>query len=112
MVAKDTVIKPGELGLAIIKYPELPMGQAISIEQAEISFKAGRRAEAKETYDRKLTFNDGRRAGIKEGNEAGIKEVVEWVEENKLGLSSPSDEFFYKYWNKWQAKLEEWGVNS
>ena len=41
MEAKDTVIKPDELGLAIIKHPELPMGQSISIEQAEISFKAG-----------------------------------------------------------------------
>ena len=38
---EDTVIKPDELGLAIIKHPELPMGQAIPIEQAEISFKAG-----------------------------------------------------------------------
>ena len=35
---EDTVIKPDELGLAIIKHPELPMGQAISIEQAEITW--------------------------------------------------------------------------
>lgn len=41
MEAKDTVIRPELLGVAIISHPELPMGQAISIEQAEISFKAG-----------------------------------------------------------------------
>ena len=41
MKAEDTVIKPDELGQAIINHPELPMGQAISIEQSEVSFKAG-----------------------------------------------------------------------
>lgn len=39
MEAKDTAMV--NLAQAIMKHPELPMGQAISIEQAEISFKAG-----------------------------------------------------------------------
>jgi len=39
MKAKDTVIY--ELAQAIMSHPDLPMGQAIAIEQAEISFKAG-----------------------------------------------------------------------
>ena len=43
MEAKDTVIRPELLGVAIISHPELPMGQAISIEQAAISFEAGMR---------------------------------------------------------------------
>jgi len=55
MEAKDTVIKPDELGLAIIKHPELPMGQAISIEQAEITAPIF----------------------LKEG----MKKIVEWVED-------------------------------
>ena len=54
---QETVIKPHELGLAIIKRPELPMGQAISIEQAEISFtlgKAGGKKDGKLTTLREL----------------------------------------------------------
>jgi len=39
MEAKDTVME--NLAQAIIAHPDLPMGQAIAIEQAEISFKAG-----------------------------------------------------------------------
>ncbi len=50
MEAKDTVIK--DLSLPILSHLDLPMGQAIAMEQAEISFKAG------------------------------IKEVVEWVIQN------------------------------
>ena len=37
--AKDTVMT--NLVQAITNHPDLPMGQAIAIEQAEISFKAG-----------------------------------------------------------------------
>ncbi len=43
MKAADTVMKPEELPQAIIENPDLPMGQAIAIKQAEISFKAGMR---------------------------------------------------------------------
>ena len=39
MEAKDTVME--NLAQAIIAHPDLPMGQAIAIEQAEISFKVG-----------------------------------------------------------------------
>jgi len=38
-MAKDTVME--NLAQAITAHPDLPMGQAIAIEQAEISFKAG-----------------------------------------------------------------------
>jgi hypothetical protein len=41
MKANDTIIN---LAQAIIAHPELPMGQAIAIEQAEVSFKAGMKA--------------------------------------------------------------------
>jgi len=39
MEGKDTVME--NLAQAILAHPDLPMGQAIAIEQAEISFKAG-----------------------------------------------------------------------
>jgi len=71
--AKDTVIKPGELGLAIIKHPELPMGQAISIEQAEISFPAGEKVGRREVVE--WIHNHG---GSLDGNR------VEWQAQLKV----------------------------
>ena len=56
MEAKDTVME--NLAQAIIAHPNLPMGQAIAIEQAEISFKAGIK-EVVEEYkkDNQWSFN-------------------------------------------------------
>ncbi len=56
MEAKDTVMS--NLADAITKHTDLPMGQAIAIEQAEISFKAG------------------------------MREVVEWVEQNTSRMNT------------------------
>ena len=109
MTAEDTVIKPGELGKAIIKHPDIPMGQAIAIEQAEISFKAGQ-----ESRPSIPTIVDVGNDAFKDGRKAGIKEVVDWIEgEGRVGN---------QYWHslllptllldakKWHAKLKEWGL--
>lgn len=113
MKAKDTVMT--DLAQAIIKHPELPMGQAIAIEQAEISFKAGK--------------------------EAGVKEVIEWMGQfgglaNKIEGEDPEYGHQVQYWEcrddlspeeyeelgtiyyfpieikykEWQSKLKEWGI--
>lgn len=89
MEARDTVME--NLAQAIISHPELPMGKAVAIEQAEISFKAG------------------------------LKEVVEWVEAHiGVGLlyagefmpcekdQRPSDAIMD--YSGWQAKKKEWGI--
>lgn len=41
MEAKNTVMTHEEMQQAVIARTDLPMGQAIAIKQAEISFKAG-----------------------------------------------------------------------
>ena len=87
---KDTVIP--NLADAIIKHPNLPMGEAIAIEQAEIAFKAGLEEESTQAYH----------AGLVDGRIRGIKEVVEWVAEH-ITLH-PVDNYI------WQAKLKEWEI--
>ena len=116
MEARDTVIKPGELGLAICKHPELPMGQAISIEQAEISFKAGQ--ESKNTEIRELRIEVGSVAFTK-GKKAGIREVVETID--NMGLIEHNDSPLHETgatildcpaccWYAYKTKLRELGI--
>ena len=76
MKAEDTVIKSDELGLAIIKHPELPMGQAIAIEQAKISFKIGKTEGVAESLIPSLkAIEDSRKAGAKEERERIFNEL-------------------------------------
>lgn len=93
MEAKDTVMS--NLVWAVAAHPDLPMGQAIALEQAEVSFKAG---EAQG----KMDFLLKQSPIILEAKQAGIKEVVEWVEKTAPGA--------YRMRTDWQAKLKEWGV--
>lgn len=89
MEAKDTVIKPGEQGLAIIKHPDLPMGQAIANEQAEITWKA-------------------RDPEIEDAHTAGIQEVVDWIT-----ASNHSEDFIFSFDQaELGAKLKEWRANA
>ena len=131
MEAKDTVIKPDELGLAIIKHPELPMGQAISIEQAKATwpiaelagYKKGSADMIEDLDEDSFTFLDldtvlfempkakwrnlckiaeeGRKEN-QDRYEAGMRTVVEWVENHGGCLSGQYVE--------WQAQLEKWGI--
>ena len=97
---RDTVMK--DLSKAILDNPDLPMGQAIAKEQAEISFKAG--------YQQAL--RDIKKRGFK----AGIKEVVEWVVAHKKGEFILTDgelsHISTFQWTEleWQDFLKEWGI--
>lgn len=82
---KQTVIKPDKLGLTIIEHPELPMGQAIALEQA------------KHTGD----------ICYKAGVEAGRREVVKWVENNLVG---DTENYITMNSRKWDGKLKDWGI--
>ncbi len=96
MEAKDTIIK--DLSVPILNHLDLPMGQAIAIEQAEISFKAGYDQAVADSVDQlKLMFK------------AGIKEVVECLNElsQEFKVSLFKDVIQSPFW---QAKLEEWGL--
>ena len=44
----------------------------------------------------------------------GRKEVVEWIKNECLKAEQPEWErtIVYLYWNKWQAKLKEWGITN
>lgn len=92
MEAKDTVIKPEDLGASILKHPDLPMGQAIALEQAEVSFKAGYNQCSQDAIA-------GTYELVKASKQAGIKEVVDWV----YGDLEWSSVF--------QAKIKEWGID-
>ena len=68
--------------------------------QAEISFKAGGEEEAKGGHN-SISFLEG----YQEGKRAGIKEVVEWInQQSYTGLKHMPT-------SKWYAKLEEWGID-
>ena len=97
---EDTVIKPDELGLAIIKHPELPMGQAIAIEQAEISFKIGKTAGVAESLIPSVN-------AIKDSYKAGINEVVKWIEEHKYKTRYLEGDIMVSV-EDWQTQLKDW----
>ena len=77
--------------------PAMETIRAILETEKEISFKAGRDSITKLWQDEIEEFYN-------EGRQAGIKEVVEWIEGG--GLSSG----FLANWSEWQAKLKEWGI--
>lgn len=77
--------------------------------QAEISFKAGRKSMLKDIEDGKKDIGDiidslcqeAIMATLKDGKQAMIKEVVEWVEEHTHNIEE---------WTGWQEQKEEWGI--
>ena len=85
----------------------------IAEAQAEISFKAG--------YDEAVRFThrqfDANLPEIMEQSRLlGMREVVEWLNQNCLGCQSntPCNRNEYLGFHKpsWQAKLKEWGINA
>lgn len=105
MGAKDTVIKLNRGG--ILSDIEVDYYNNGAEAQAEISFKAGYEQgwndnkpylpDANEPWDREQTVFD-------DGKKAGIREVVEWIESQRVnkGINDRRQE--------WQAKLKEWGI--
>ncbi len=100
MEAKETVMSPIDVSKKVGEIVALsPMiGEAgvnikIAELQAEISFKAGK----------KLSLEKQGQAYL-EGKQAGIGEVVEWIEPF---IETVDDGEFNK---DWQTKLKEWGI--
>ena len=52
---------------------------------------------------------------IKQARQVGIKEVVDWIQQNHqyVGLCHPDAfaDWIQVEMDKWQAKLKEWGIN-
>ena len=78
MEAKDTVMI--NLAEAVLLHPDLPMGQAIAIEQAKVSFKAG------------------------------MKEVVEWFNEQTTFIDDEDHPYYIVNKKVYQSQLKEWGL--
>jgi len=78
-------------------------GQDIAEAQAELSFKAGYEQKCFETYE----------AGVKDGNQKGIREVVEWLHQdiNREIHKGFEVVIFKALGEDWQAKLKEWGID-
>ena len=102
MEAKDTVM--GKEQWDNIFYRGSGTLGGICKKQAQISFKAG--------YETKCLEMCGH--AIREVRKAGIKEVVDWMNEamaftNSENLPPNILRIDFKY-DKWQAKLKEWGL--
>ena len=81
MKASDTVMSSEDINFCGIKNVIIKKdARAIATAQAEISFKAG------------------------------IREVVEWIEED-LNFDSFGGSRLDKLREEWQAKLKEWGID-
>ena len=73
-------------------------------KRCESSFNAGQDSITKLHQDEIEEFYN-------EGRLAGIREVVEWIENNKLFALVPSPKEFVIGWSDWQAKLKDWGIS-
>jgi len=105
MEAKDTVMKTAHIeeifdDLDLDCSESLLAIKGLLEAQAEISFKAGF-DKAVEWLDqtKETAYVTGKGQGITEGRKAGIREVVEWIENFDDGDTE-----------KWNAKLKEWGL--
>ncbi len=104
MEAKDTVISP--------KVNWIAFNQAnlkeLLLKQAEISFKVGRELG----YQQGLAMKPNPDGVFENGKHAGIKEVVDWIQDNyqldvlfRVPIFSINKE-------DWNNKLREWGISS
>ncbi len=100
MKAEDTVME--NLAPAIIAHPDLPMGQAIAIEQAELSFKAGLEKGA-------AMVNAANAENLKQMRRAGQRDVVDWFKDNPVVCVSAKEA--KEFLNKWEAQLKKWGID-
>jgi len=78
-------------------------------KQAEVSFKAGYDEAIKKVLALRM---ESREWGLKEGRKNGIREVVEWINNNHETTSvwSVSLERWAISPKDWQAQLKEWGL--
>ena len=120
MEAKDTVMSEIDMGNKIAEAfqtesnprwylaSHLPCLEVIAKAQAEISFKAGKGEEQKSwTNELKQSWK-----------QVGIKEVVEWINQNRI-VRAPFGDInnhapqimVIAPESKWQAKLKEWSIS-
>lgn len=92
MEAKDTVLIVKRIAGIAKKHPVWDGGLFPFLEaQAEISFPLG----------------------IEEGRKLGIKEVVDWIENNSGQIYSNDTRHYHNIGislTDWQAQLKEWGI--
>ena len=80
----------------------------IAKAQAEVSFKAGEEQGIKTTL---IAYESTCETLIQQAKKAGIKEVVEWIQEySHLHYGSNQEELLFMPKNNWQFKLREWGI--
>lgn len=85
---QETVIPIESLASTILAYPALPMGQAISRKQAEISFKAGQDESIEKIRD---AFNRGYEKG-KEEAELAFQQRVKVLRKELLRVEKKLDD--------------------
>ncbi len=100
MEAKDTVMNDGEIIKASGTPVLLQVNRAVAEVQAEISFKAGRDSFLDDAGSVNIPLSEARMAGI--------KEVVDYIENNSTYFPRFS-EFSIDNTN-WRSKLKEWGL--
>uniref|UniRef100_A0A6M3JG63 Uncharacterized protein n=1 Tax=viral metagenome TaxID=1070528 RepID=A0A6M3JG63_9ZZZZ len=96
MKAKDTVLSNGKL-LVMLGTPNFTEME-------------GREKQAEITWD--IAYKAGYEEGRLYGKQAGLKEVVEWIEGfvYKEITFDPDVKAYYISGKVWQAKLREWGI--
>jgi hypothetical protein len=101
MEAKDTVIKPAQVYDLIGYGIEDVKKQSLLLEkQAEMSFKAGYHQREIDPLDKEDR--------CEKCYEQGIKEVVDWIEKNKIEV--PTLYNIEINYHEWQFKKNAWGI--
>ena len=115
MEAKDMVMgdkerlnlfdEAGSKGIALSEQADILLKA-----QAEISFKAGRKAEKEWA-----ACNQYRDEQLEEARKAGIREVVKWIQQDGYLVDQRATNLgdfpvFLCHSKRWQAKLKEWGL--
>ena len=101
MTTEDVLVELRKLSddewLKVIKSIH-PYGRKL---QAEISFKAGQ-------DDKATQLLVGIPNAIAQARKNGIKEVVDWIENNNVFLVHPDNRVHFL--SDWQSQLKEWGI--
>ena len=109
MKASDTVISWERMRMILHDKKSKHQDSMFRIEdicrdQALLSFKAGQDEEARGGTNSLAYLN-----GVLDGVTKGRKEVVEWIEENRMRFFTFED--LYKLPN-WESQLKEWDIEN
>ena len=118
MEAKDTVMHLDDIDEG--RMPDSYGSQRKALEkQAEISFKAGKKAMLKDIEDGKEDIGDiidslcqeAIMAALKDGKKEGIKEVVAWIKNHQNDQLPSGSKVVLFLDGDWEIQLKEWGIN-